>query len=93
MRCPHCHTEIEHGVSKCPMCTGNLSYDTIVSGHTIMRLGKYTAPLGALLFMYFNYSLGLFDSPMSYVISGIVGAVFGFSVPGIPNALMPAKKD
>jgi hypothetical protein len=43
MQCPHCRKEIEEGATKCPHCTGNISYydDPNVSGFLSNFIGTY----------------------------------------------------
>jgi len=68
MLCPHCRSEIKDGVTKCPLCTGNIVYD-----YSAMKDWKIFALIGAVggpfLDNYAGLNIGIFWS----VVIGAVG--------------------
>lgn len=81
MHCPHCRSEIQYGATKCPRCTGDITYRSYLSDDMALSLGKYTALGGAILLPLILGYFGFVDSLNGYLISAGVGACFGFAVP------------
>ena len=81
MLCPHCSTEVKHGISKCPFCTGDIAYSSIASTKTMFTIGKYCAIGGAIFLPYFLHSAGFVDSMTGYLGSAAIGGVLGFGLP------------
>lgn len=88
MRCPHCNSEIDYGVSKCRYCTGDIRYSDPSADLSAAMGSKSTVPawlgmlVGAVIFgaIFFCVILGYFgfvNTFSGYLKAAGAGAVFG----------------
>ena len=89
MLCPHCNSDLQLGITKCPHCTGSIGYASVDS-ETKFGAGKGLAVIGAITFPLFYHFLIAGDSFDWYIISSLSGALLGFIAPWI--ILIPEKK-
>jgi hypothetical protein len=89
MLCPHCNTELRNMPTKCPYCTGDITYGTNNSIWEIVKSGAIIGAIGLPIIMYLiNANRNIED----YIGGIFVGAILGPIALFFMGASQPQKK-